>query len=263
MATNTMDSILGKYQKEWDAAKAANEQRYQQGMQILDQAIQRYQPEGDFGKGAESQYNIGKTQAMSQGMSSLIGSGLSNTTVAATMPIKYEQEVGTPFRLQLNDMRMQNLTKAEQAKTAFIQDREDMYPDLNMMAELAMKAQQSENRTTTTTYAPSTLSSFGKTDPGISARNAAQKIERQLKDAQRAEANRAAQARRSALTTNNNQNTGSSTPSMSSADYQALLEKNLGFTVAPTTMTGPNLPTGNYQKKEESTYNPFTYTGNY
>jgi hypothetical protein len=241
-----MDSILAKYQKEWDDAKAANEARYQQGMQILDQAIQRYQPGGDFGKGAISQYNIGKTQAMSQGMSSLIGSGLSNTTVAAGMPIKYEQEVGTPFRLQLEDMRMQNLTQAEQAKTSFIQDREDMYPDLNMMAQLAMQAEQAEQgQTHTTSLGIGKLSKFGEntTDPGVSARNQAAKIEQDARAQQTALQNQQAKDRLSAARQAAS-TTGKNTKSMTTSDeeFKALLAKNMGTSSGTTTKTATTAP---------------------
>jgi hypothetical protein len=151
----TSEQILQQYETSTAEARQANEQRYQQGMGILDQAIQRYQPGGSFGAGAMAQYEQGKTQAMAQGMQSLVNSGLSNTTMAAGMPLAYEQEVGTPFRLQLNDMRMQNLTDAEKNKTDFISAREDPYPDFGMFANLAMQAGQLANDTwsgTTTTY---------------------------------------------------------------------------------------------------------------
>jgi hypothetical protein len=142
----TSSDILDKYEKSYAEARSANELRYQQGMDILGKAVQRYQPGGDFGKGAMAQYEQGKTQAMAGGMQSLVNAGLSNTTVAAGLPLAYEQEVGTPFRLQLEDMRMGNLTEAEQAKTAFIEKRQDPYPDFGMFAQLAMQAATSGNQ---------------------------------------------------------------------------------------------------------------------
>lgn len=136
----TSKGILDKYQQMYQEARAANEQRYSQGIGILDQAIERYSPGGTFGAGAQAQYDIGKRQSMASGQQALVNSGLSNTTVAAGLPLAYEQEVGTPFRLQLNDMRMKNLTSAEQAKTDFIEKREDPYPDFGMFAQLAMQS---------------------------------------------------------------------------------------------------------------------------
>ena len=113
-------------------ANAANEKRYQQGMGIWDQIIKRYEPGGAFGKGALAEYERGKTRAMSSGMQSLVSSGLANTTVAATMDKKYEEEVGSPFRLQLEDMRMDRLTQAQMGQTDFISARQDVGPDPSM-----------------------------------------------------------------------------------------------------------------------------------
>lgn len=142
-AQMTSQGILEKYEQMYNQARAANEQRYQEGMGILDQAISRYQPGGGFGQGAMAQYEQGKQQGLASGMQNLVGSGLSNTTIAGTLPLAYEQEVGTPFRLQLEDMRMQNLTQAERAKTGFIEGRQDTYPDFGMFAQLAMQSAMS------------------------------------------------------------------------------------------------------------------------
>ena len=121
-------------------AKQANEQRYSQGMEIFDEIINRYQPGGSYGQGAMAQYETGKSQAMAQGMQNLVSSGLANTTVAAGLPVKYEQEVGTPFRLQLEDMRMNALTQAQLGKSNWIQQRQDVYPDANLYANLQKQA---------------------------------------------------------------------------------------------------------------------------
>lgn len=131
---------LKAYEKAAKEAKAANEARYQEAMGIYDQIISQYQPGGQFGQGALAQYEIGKTKALSQGMQNLVSSGLSNTTVAGAMPMQYEQEVGTPFRLQLEDMRMRLLSEAQQNKAGLIERRQDVYPDPNLMANLQSQA---------------------------------------------------------------------------------------------------------------------------
>jgi hypothetical protein len=256
-----MASNLSQYEDAYQKAYKANEAIKQQGLTILDAAIERYQPGGQFGKGAMAEYEMGKEKSLATGMQSLIGAGLSNTTVAAGMPLAYEQEVGTPFKLQLEDMRMGRLTDAEMKKVGFLERIQNNYPDPGMFAEMQAKGSSGGG----VTYQKSNfLDTWGAPDPAVSARNAAAKIKSDLLTQQTNERNAAAQAKRSALRTNNNKSTGSSTPSMSDADYQALLEKNLGFTVAPTTMTGPQQQTtGSYQKKETSSYNPFNYTGNY
>lgn len=125
------------YSKAADEARAANEKRYSQGIGMLDETISRYQPGGDFGKGAMAQYERGKTRALSDASQSLVSSGLSNTTVAASIGKKYEEEVGTSFRLQLEDMRMGRLQEAEMAKVGFMERRTDAYPDASLMAQAA------------------------------------------------------------------------------------------------------------------------------
>ena len=129
MATNAFAAAATK-------ARAANEERYKQGMSLWDQIIQRYQPGGGFGAGAEASYERGKTQAIGAGMQQLVSSGLANTTVAATMGKKYEEEVGTPFRAQLEDMRMGRLSGAQEGKAGFIERREDVGPS----GQLAMQS---------------------------------------------------------------------------------------------------------------------------
>jgi hypothetical protein len=240
------------YQDAYNEAKAQNELRYTQGLDILDKAIERYQPGGQFGQGAMAQYETGKYKAMSEGMSSLVSSGLSNTTVAAGMPLKYEQEVGTPFRLQLEDMRMGKLTAAEQAKVKFIQEREDMYPDIASMMQYGAQGASGG-----TSYGPNSLSDFDTgPDPGVSSRNAAEAAMREAKDKERAAENRRrtmmlAEARRSNQTQYSKPQSEST---WSEADYSATLAKNMGWTVdqpdpaqtgpfqpgtAPTGWTGP------------------------
>jgi hypothetical protein len=146
-------------------AKQANEQRYEQGMGIFDEIIQRYQPGGEYGKGAMALYEQGKSQAMAQGMQNLVSSGLSNTTVAAGLPMKYEQEVGTPFRMQLEDRRMDALTQAQIGKTGFIERRQDVYPDANLYAGLQTQASSGGGGGTRTTYNRPTRSLWNQGRP--------------------------------------------------------------------------------------------------
>jgi len=124
------------YQQQLDAANKANEFRYQQMMKIYDSVIQQYQPGGSFGMGAEALYQSGKSQAIALGMQNLVSNGLSNTTIAAALPIKYEEEVGTPFRLQLEDMRMSRLAEAQIGKASAMERRTDQAPDPSLMAKL-------------------------------------------------------------------------------------------------------------------------------
>jgi hypothetical protein len=109
-------------------------------MKIYDDIIAQYQPGGSFGEGALALYEQGKTKAMATGMQNLVSSGLSNTTVAAGLPIKYEEEVGTPFRLQLEDLRQTRLADALMKKAGAVESRTDAYPDANLLSNLASGA---------------------------------------------------------------------------------------------------------------------------
>jgi hypothetical protein len=254
--------ILSQYEKKYAEARKANEQRYMQGLSVLEQAVERYKPGGQFGEGAIAQYEIGKSQALSQGMQHMVSSGLSNTTVAAGMPLAYEQEVGTPFRLQLEDLRMSKLTDAEMRKAEFIQNRQDTYPDLGMMAELQQKASMGGGGVT---YQKSDfLENWGKPDPNVRARNAAQEAERKVAYDALTIRNQEADARRAALRkeaySESNKKTETKPATYSDAEYKELLEYNMGFTTAPTTMTGPNQPATNTTTKPAPTTQKSTTT---
>lgn len=128
------------YQAAAEEARKANIERYQQGLGIYDEIIGRYQPGGQYGQGAMALYEQGKQKAMAQAQQSLVSSGLTGTTVAAGLPMKYEQEVGTPFRLQLEERRMGALSEAQLGKAGFIERREDIYPSAELFAGLQSQA---------------------------------------------------------------------------------------------------------------------------
>ncbi len=135
-----MASIGSAFAQASQQARKANEQRYTQGMGLWDEIIQRYQPGGGFGAGAMASYERGKTKAVGAGMQQLVSSGLANTTVAATIGKKYEEEVGTPFKLQLQDVQSQRLTEAQAGKAGFIERRSDVGPDPGLVAGLGQQA---------------------------------------------------------------------------------------------------------------------------
>ncbi len=121
-------------------ARRANEERYAQGLSLWDEIIQRYQPGGAFGAGAMASYERGKTKAVGAGMQQLVSAGLANTTVAATIGKKYEEEVGTSFRTQLADIEMGRLSEAQAGKAGFVERREDVGPDPNVVARAGQQA---------------------------------------------------------------------------------------------------------------------------
>jgi len=136
----SLTSLIQQFQQQQKRARQENLKRYAEAQKLYDEVIKRYQPGGEFGKGALSQYERGKVRALASAAQNLVSSGLYGTSVTAGLGKKYEEEVGTPFRLQLEDIRMSRLSEAEKAKAGLIERREDIGPDPNLIAQLAMQA---------------------------------------------------------------------------------------------------------------------------
>jgi len=129
--------IIARFQAQQAAANRANQIRYAQALKLYDQIVKQYEPGGGFGAGWEAQLGRQKTKDIAAGEQSLISSGLFGTTITAGMPKKWEEEIGTPARLKLEDIRMERLSGALQAKAGLIERREDIGPDYGMIAQMA------------------------------------------------------------------------------------------------------------------------------
>lgn len=83
-------------------------------------AIQRakayYEPGGGFGKGVEAGLERGRVKAVSAGMQHLVGAGLAGTTMAGGLGKRYEEEVGMPARLGVEERRAQAISGIEMAQ---------------------------------------------------------------------------------------------------------------------------------------------------
>jgi len=106
------NSVIASFQSAMDEANAANEERYQQGMGIYDEMIEMFQPGGGYGEGAAAYYGQAKEQAKASNIQELTSSGMANLTSGGGFEKSYEQDVGVPFWLNLNDMQMQALAGA-------------------------------------------------------------------------------------------------------------------------------------------------------
>lgn len=137
-----LDELLASWQGQQDRANAANELRYKQGMEILDEIIGEYETGGSFEKATEAALQRGETQAVTRGVQSLVSSGLSNTTQAAGLSKKFEEEVGAPTRLKAADVSAQRLAEAKRAKVGFIERREDTGPSFGDIASLISQISQ-------------------------------------------------------------------------------------------------------------------------
>jgi len=122
--------------------------------EILDQLIARYKVGGEFGKEAETLQSIKKRKTLGSQKQALVSSGLSGSTVGAGLESKYEQEVGVPFGLGLEEERMKGLTGAATAKAGFMEREADRQMSFQseqerikmMYEELALKAAQQQGQ---------------------------------------------------------------------------------------------------------------------
>ena len=132
-----VDNLMRQFQEQHERANAANEQRFQQGMEIFDRIIAQQEAGGTFEKATEAAIERGRTKSVAQGTQALVSSGLASTTTAAGLGKKYEEEVGTPARLQAADIQSQRLMQALTGKAGFIERREDVGPSFSDIAGLA------------------------------------------------------------------------------------------------------------------------------
>lgn len=147
-----LGSILSQYEKKYEQAQAANLKRYEQAMSIYDEVISRYQPGGAFERAALQQLGTQKTRETGAEMHQMIGAGLYGTTGMPAIGRRWEESVGAPARLRLEDIQMQRLSQAQIGKAGFMERVEDVGPDLGMMASLMGQAGTYQQPTTTRTY---------------------------------------------------------------------------------------------------------------
>jgi len=79
-------------------------------LDALRKAKELYEPGGGFGKGIEAGLERGRVKAMASGMQHLVGAGLAGTTLAGGLGKRYEEEVGMPARMGVEERRAQALS---------------------------------------------------------------------------------------------------------------------------------------------------------
>jgi hypothetical protein len=90
-------------------------------LRMLDEIIERYRPGGEFGKPEEALLKRAKVKSLAGTAQDIVSSGLSGTTVGAGAGQAWEEEVGMPARLRLEDIRTQRLTEAMGAKAGYME----------------------------------------------------------------------------------------------------------------------------------------------
>lgn len=154
----TLNSYLDQLTASTESAKAANLKRYDQAMAIYDSVIQNYSPGGAFERASLADLANVKQQTTSGELQQNISSGLFGTTGTQAIGRQFEKDVGAPARLKLEDIQMQRLSEAQLGKASFIERREDVGPDIGMLASLMSQAQGptgpgfTEPKTFTRTY---------------------------------------------------------------------------------------------------------------
>lgn len=144
MATTltSFDKLVADLQKQQESANLANQKRYDQMLAIYDEVINRYQPGGSFEKAGLAQIEGQKVQDIGQETQQMIGSGLYGTTTTASLPSRWESQVGSKARLNLEDVMMERLSGAQLGKAGAIENVSDTGPSYDLIAQLAMQRGQ-------------------------------------------------------------------------------------------------------------------------
>ena len=132
--------LKAEYEKAYNEAKAANEQRYSQILGGFDTLYSDTMSglEG-MGDAARKDVNTSYDKAMSQSMQGLVNAGMANSTVLPSISLTNARN-RTDSVNSLNEMLrreklgyMNNITNN---KLGFMERREDTYPDVNLYTSL-------------------------------------------------------------------------------------------------------------------------------
>lgn len=88
---------------------------------VIEEAIQRYRPGGEFAKTRGEQLRETKTTYVPQARSELVSRGLAGTTMGAAIPARFEKTVAKPWRTQTEMLRGQSLMEAIMAKAGIME----------------------------------------------------------------------------------------------------------------------------------------------
>ena len=148
MATGSpLDNMFTQMQKQAEEARLANMERQKQVEGLWNDIIARYSPGGALQKNALSQLEAQKardvTTEYGQSTQDMISRGLFGTSVAPTqggVARKWEQDVGVPSRIKLEDIMAERLSSAQSGKAGMLERIENEYPDTTAIAQLMMQA---------------------------------------------------------------------------------------------------------------------------
>ena len=87
---------------------------------LFEEAMKRYQPGGQFGKRELALLGRAKKKTLARGYQSAVSAGLGGTSVPEAMGAKFQEEIGEPTRLGLEDVRTQRLNELMMAKAGYL-----------------------------------------------------------------------------------------------------------------------------------------------
>ncbi len=121
---------------------------------LLDQIIQRYSPGGGFGDPERALLEREKTKSLARTSQNLVSRGLAGTTAGVGMGKQWEEEIGMPAKLRLEDVRSKRLMEALGTKAGYL-EREQTRKGQTQLELYKIKQQ-------TSTLAEQGLNAFGE-----------------------------------------------------------------------------------------------------
>ncbi len=134
---------LQKWQQEQMAAlekkqTAATKAREKQISAIYDSIISMFGAGGSYGQGVLASLDRQKTQDVASAAQSMVDTGLYGTTTTAGLGKKWEEEIGVPSRMKLEDVKAEKLSTAKLGKAQFLTNIEQPTMDYGLLSQLIM-----------------------------------------------------------------------------------------------------------------------------
>lgn len=89
-------------------------------MGLFTEAMKKFQPGGTFGKREEALLGRAKKKYLASSAQQMVSAGLSGTTVPMAEETKFQEEIGEPTRLGLEDVRTSRLNELLMAKAGYM-----------------------------------------------------------------------------------------------------------------------------------------------
>jgi len=127
--------LLKQFEATAEKARLSNLERAEQIKAIHGEIIRRYEPGGPFEEKGLAMLKKQKRRDVGAEMQQMISSGLYGTTTAAGAPRRWEEAVGEPGRMRLEDIMMQRLSQAQLGMAGFMERIEEPYPDYGALMQ--------------------------------------------------------------------------------------------------------------------------------